>query len=310
MNEMKNVQVKQRKKKHISKSKKSEWIAAYIFIAPLVIGLLVFYIYPFFQNFWFSFNEVNRFNISTFTGLENYKILAKDKELFRTLGNTLKYVVITVPIGICLSMFLAALLNTKIKGTSIYRTIFFLPSVTMSVAIALVWKWMYNGEFGILNMFLNLFGIQGQNWLSNPKLALYMVMIVGIWMSVGYNMIIFLAGMQGISQTYYEAAALDGAGPVKQFFKITVPLVTPTIFFVMITSIISGFQVFDTIYMMIGKTSLAYENTQTLVMMFYRYAFDYGEKGYAAAISIFIFAIILLITIFQFVMQKKWINYD
>lgn len=310
MNEMKNVQVKQRKKKHISKSKKSEWIAAYIFIAPLVIGLLVFYIYPFFQNFWFSFNEVNRFNISTFTGLENYKILAKDKELFRTLGNTLKYVVITVPIGICLSMFLAALLDTKIKGTSIYRTIFFLPSVTMSVAIALVWKWMYNGEFGILNMFLNLFGIQGQNWLSNPKLALYMVMIVGIWMSVGYNMIIFLAGMQGISQTYYEAAALDGAGPVKQFFKITVPLVTPTIFFVMITSIISGFQVFDTIYMMIGKTSLAYENTQTLVMMFYRYAFDYGEKGYAAAISIFIFAIILLITIFQFVMQKKWINYD
>lgn len=310
MNEMKNVQVKQRKKKHISKSKKSEWIAAYIFIAPLVIGLLVFYIYPFFQNFWFSFNEVNRFNISTFTGLENYKILAKDKELFRTLGNTLKYVVITVPIGICLSMFLAALLNTKIKGTSIYRTIFFLPSVTMSVAIALVWKWMYNGEFGILNMFLNLFGIQGQNWLSNPKLALYMVMIVGIWMSVGYNMIIFLAGMQGISQTYYEAAALDGAGPVKQFFKITVPLVTPTIFFIMITSIISGFQVFDTIYMMIGKTSLAYENTQTLVMMFYRYAFDYGEKGYAAAISIFIFAIILLITIFQFVMQKKWINYD
>ena len=310
MNNIKNVQAKQKKKKHISKGKKNEWIAAYIFIAPLVIGLLIFYIYPFFQNFWFSFNEVNRFNVSTFTGLENYKTLVKDKELFRTLGNTLKYVVITVPVGICLSLFLAALLNTKIKGTSLYRTIFFLPSVTMSVAIALVWKWMYNGDFGILNMVLSVFGIKGQNWLSNPKLALYMVMIVGIWMSVGYNMIIFLAGMQGISQTYYEAAALDGAGPVKQFFKITIPLVTPTIFFVMITSIIGGFQVFDTIYMMIGKTSLAYEKTQTLVMMFYRYAFDYGEKGYAAAISIFIFAIILLITIFQFVMQKKWINYD
>ena len=301
MSEKEHIQTKQ--KKHISKSKRNEWIVAYIFIAPLVIGLIVFYIYPFFQNFWFSFNEVNRFNVSTFTGLQNYKNLLKDKELYQTLGNTLKYVVITVPIGICLSLFLAALLNSKIKGTSIYRTIFFLPSVTMSVAIALVWKWMYNGDFGILNMFLGVFGMKGQNWLSNPKLALYMVMIVGIWMSVGYNMIIFLAGMQGISQTYYEAASLDGAGPVKQFFKITIPLVTPTIFFVMITSIIGGFQVFDTIYMMIGKTSLAYEKTQTLVMMFYRYAFDYGEKGYAAAI-------ILLITIFQFAMQKKWINYD
>lgn len=137
-----------------------------------------------------------------------------------------------------------------------------------------------------------------------------MVMVVGIWMSVGYNMIILLAGMQGISKSYYEAAAIDGAGPVKRFFKITIPMLTPTIFFVMITSIIGGFQVFDTIYMMIGKTSLAYESTQTLVMMFYRYAFDYGQKGYAAAISIVIFAIIMLITIFQFVMQKKWVNYD
>ncbi|GAA4654641.1 sugar ABC transporter permease [Anaerocolumna aminovalerica] len=293
-----------------TKREKKEWVAAYIFIAPLVIGIFVFYIYPFIQNFWFSFNDVNRFNISTFTGLENYKALIKDKELYRTLGNTIKYVIITVPVGICLSILIATLLNAKIRGTSIYRTIYFLPSVTMSVAIALVWKWMYNGEFGILNNILGAFGIEGQNWLSNPKTALYMVMIVGIWMSVGYNMIILLAGMQGISKSYYEAAAIDGAGPVKRFFKITIPMLTPTIFFVMITSIIGGFQVFDTIYMMIGKTSLAYESTQTLVMMFYRYAFDYGQKGYAAAISIVIFAIIMLITIFQFVMQKKWVNYD
>lgn len=293
-----------------TKREKKEWVAAYIFIAPLVIGIFVFYIYPFIQNFWFSFNGVNRFNISTFTGLENYKALIKDKELYRTLGNTIKYVIITVPVGICLSILIATLLNAKIRGTSIYRTIYFLPSVTMSVAIALVWKWMYNGEFGILNNILGAFGIEGQNWLSNPKTALYMVMVVGIWMSVGYNMIILLAGMQGISKSYYEAAAIDGAGPVKRFFKITIPMLTPTIFFVMITSIIGGFQVFDTIYMMIGKTSLAYESTQTLVMMFYRYAFDYGQKGYAAAISIVIFAIIMLITIFQFVMQKKWVNYD
>lgn len=309
MSDMAKTSVKPMRRK-TTKREKKEWVAAYIFIAPLVIGIFVFYIYPFIQNFWFSFNDVNRFNISTFTGLENYKNLIKDKELYRTLGNTIKYVIITVPVGICLSILIATLLNAKIRGTSIYRTIYFLPSVTMSVAIALVWKWMYNGEFGILNNILGAFGIEGQNWLSNPKTALYMVMIVGIWMSVGYNMIILLAGMQGISKSYYEAAAIDGAGPVKRFFKITIPMLTPTIFFVMITSIIGGFQVFDTIYMMIGKTSLAYESTQTLVMMFYRYAFDYGQKGYAAAISIVIFAIIMLITIFQFVMQKKWVNYD
>lgn len=297
-------------KRKATKREKKEWVAAYIFIAPLVIGLFVFYIYPFIQNFWFSFNDVNRFNIATFTGLENYKTLLRDKELFKTLGNTLKYVLITVPVGLCFSILIASLLNSKIRGTSLYRTIYFLPSVTMSVAIALVWKWIYNGEFGILNSILGIFGIEGQNWLSNPKTALYMVMLVGIWMSVGYNMIILLAGMQGISKSYYEAAAIDGAGPLKRFFAITIPMLTPTIFFVMITSIIGGFQVFDTIYMMIGKTSLAYESTQTLVMMFYRYAFDYGQKGYAAAISIFIFAIIMLVTIFQFVMQKKWVNYD
>ena len=297
-------------RKKASKREKKEWAAAYLFIAPLVIGLMVFYIYPFIQNFWFSFNEVNRFNLATFTGLENYRTLFTDKELYRTLGNALKYVVITVPVGLCLSLLVAALLNTKVRGSSLYRTIYFLPSVTMSVAIALVWKWIYNGEFGILNSILRLFGVEGQNWLSNPRIAFYMVMIVGVWMSVGYNMIILLAGMQGISKSYYEAAAIDGAGPVKRFLTITIPMLTPTIFFVMITSIISGFQVFDTIYMMIGKTSLAYESTQTLVMMFYRYAFDYGQKGYAAAISIFIFVIIMLVTVFQFIMQKKWVNYD
>lgn len=148
-----------------TKREKKEWVAAYIFIAPLVIGIFVFYIYPFIQNFWFSFNDVNRFNISTFTGLENYKALIKDKELYRTLGNTIKYVIITVPVGICLSILIATLLNAKIRGTSIYRTIYFLPSVTMSVAIALVWKWMYNGEFGILN---NILGA----WNRGPELAL------------------------------------------------------------------------------------------------------------------------------------------
>ncbi len=180
----------------------------------------------------------------------------------------------------------------------------------MAAAVAMVWKWIYNEKMGILNSVIRGMGGKGVGWLTDPKIALYMIMIVGLWMTVGYNMIILLAGMQGISKSYYEAAAIDGAGSMQQFFKITIPMLTPTIFFVMITSIISGFQVFDVVYMMIGKTNPAYTSTQTVVMLFYRQAFDYGHKGYAAAISILIFAVIMLVTVVQLWGQKKWVNYD
>ena len=163
---------------------------------------------------------------------------------------------------------------------------------------------------GILNSGIRAVGGEGHGWLTDPHTALFCIMLVGLRMKVGYDMIILLAGMQGISNTYYEAAALDGAGPIQQFFKITIPMLTPTIFFVMITGIISGFQVFDVIFMMIGKTNPAYESTKTVVMLFYRTAFDYGYKGYAAAISILIFAAIMLVTAVQMWGQKKWVNYD
>ena len=203
-----------------------------------------------------------------------------------------------------------ALLNAGIKGKSLYRTLYFLPSVTMSAAVAMVWKWVFNEQMGILNSFIKKLGGTGHNWLTDPHTALYMIMIVGLWMSVGYNMIILLAGIQGISKSYYEAAAIDGATAIDQFFHITMPMLTPSIFFVTITSIIGGFQVFDTIYMMIGKTNPAYDSVQTIAMLFYRNAFDYGYKGYAAAISILIFAAIMVVTIIQMVGQKKWVNYD
>lgn len=297
-------------KRRANRREKKDWIAAYIFIAPVTIGLLVFYIWPFIQNVWFSFNNVNKFNVSTFIGLQNYAEMFQDKEVWRTFGNTLKYVVCVVPVGLFLSITIAALLNSKIKGTSLYRTLYFLPSVTMAAAVAMVWKWIYNEKMGILNSVIRGMGGKGEGWLTDPKIALYMVMLVGLWMTVGYNMIILLAGMQGISKSYYEAAAIDGAGTMQKFFKITIPMLTPTIFFVMITSIISGFQVFDAIYMMISKANPAYASTQTVVMLFYRQAFDYGYKGYAAAISILIFAVIMVVTVVQLIGQKKWVNYN
>lgn len=298
-----------RKRKKTTARQKKEWFAGYVFIAPVTLGLLVFYIWPFIQNFWFSFNDVNKFNVTHFIGLDNYKQLIADAEVWATFGNTLKYVIFTVPVGLFLSICIAALLNAKIRGTSIYRTLYFLPSVTMAAAVAMVWKWVFNEKIGILNSIISGLGGERVGWLTNPKTALFIVMLVGLWMSVGYNMIILLAGMQGIPKTYYEAAAIDGAGGLSQFFKITIPLLTPSIFFVMITSIISGFQVFDVVYMMIGKLSPAYDSTQTVVMLFYRQAFDYGYKGYAAAISILIFIAIMIVTIFQLICQKKWVNY-
>ena len=297
------------KKKKATARQKKDWVAGYVFIAPVTLGLLVFYIWPFIQNFWFSFNDVNKFNVTHFIGLDNYKQLIGDAEVWTTFGNTLKYVVFTVPIGLFLSICIAALLNAKIRGTSIYRTLYFLPSVTMAAAVAMVWKWVFNEKMGILNSIIAGLGGERIGWLTNPKTALFIVMLVGLWMSVGYNMIILLAGMQGIPKTYYEAASIDGAGGLAQFFKITIPLLTPSIFFVMITSIISGFQVFDVVYMMVLKSNPAYESTQTVVMLFYRQAFDYGYKGYAAAISILIFIAIMIVTIFQLIGQKKWVNY-
>ena len=305
---MKSAEKLQGKKAGLS-WKVKDWIAGYIFIAPVTIGLMVFYIWPFIQNFWFSFNDVNKFNVTHFIGLDNYRQMLSDKEVFQSFGNTLKYVVVTVPVGLFLSLVIAALLNAKIKGKSIYRTLYFLPSVTMAAAVAIVWKWVFNEKMGILNAVITSFGGPRIGWLTNSKTAIFVIMLVGLWMTVGYNMIILLAGMQGISKTYYEAAAIDGAGSLTQFFKITIPLLTPTIFFVMITSIISAFQVFDVVYMMVLKSNPAYESTQTVVMLFYRQAFDYGYKGYAAAISILIFAVIMLITLIQFSVQKKWVNY-
>lgn len=298
-------------KKKATRRQKKDWVAGYLFIAPVTIGLFIFYVFPFFQNFWFSFNDVNKFNMATFNGIENYKQLFNEPELLLALKNTFLYAVITVPVGLIISLVLATFLNSKIKGKGLYRTIYFLPSVTMAAAVALVWKLIFNGDYGILNEVLGIFGIEGQSWLTNPHTALFCVMLVGIWGGAGYNMIILLAGMQGVSKSYYEAAEIDGAGPVQRFFKITIPLVSPTIFFVTITGLIGAFQVFDTLYMMVDMDkNPAFNAIKTVNVLFYQNAFVYGYKGYAAAISIFMFVIIMIITAIQLWGQKKWVNYD
>ena len=285
------------------------WAVAYLMIAPVTLGLFIFYLWPFVQNIWFSFNDVNKFNMTSFVGLENYKQLLTDKTVWQSLYNSLRYVLIVVPVGLFLSTALAALLNTKIKGQGLYRILYFLPSVTMSAAVAMIWKWMFNERMGILNAILQALGLEGHNWLTNADTALYCIAVVGIWMGVGYNMVILLAGMQNISKTDYEGMQIDGAGKIRMFFSLTLPLLSPTIFFVTITSFIGSFQVFDVIYMMIGPQNPAFADTQSVVMLYYQTAFEYGYKGYAAAISVLIFFVILIVTIIQMILQKKWVTY-
>ncbi len=282
----------------------------YGMIFPLFAGLAVFYYYPVFKVIYDSFFNVGAFDRRTFVGLSNYIQMISDATMWKSLGNTFLYVLLIVPTTVFLALILAQMLNTGIKGRGFFRVIYFIPTVTMSVAVAMMWRWIFNGDFGIFNYVITMFGGTPQYWLSDPKTAILCISVVSVWMSVGLNMIILLAGIQGIPAHFYEAARLDGASKTRQFFNITIPLVTPTLFFVVITTMISTLQIFDVIYMMIAPKSAALNETQSVVVYFFRNAFEYSKKGYASAIAVFLFVIILVITALQMRLQKKWVNYD
>jgi multiple sugar transport system permease protein len=287
-----------------------DMLSAYIMIAPLMIGLFIFYIWPVFQTFYFSFTKWGAFGKYKWTGLTNYEHLLHDPDLGRALLNTVIYILLSVPGSLILAIVIAVLLNQKIRGVGIYRTLYYLPAVTMPAAIAMVWRWLYNGDYGLINYILGLFAIHGPRWISDSSIALYSIILVAIWAAIGNNMILFLAGLQGIPSVYYEAAAIDGAGPLPRFFRITLPLLSPTIFFALVTSLIGAFQVFDLIFLMSGPNSPTIDATKTVVYLFYQYAFINNDKGYAATIAVLLFVIILLITIVQFRLQRRWVHYS
>lgn len=279
-------------------------------ILPTLAGVIIFSIWPLIQSFYLSFTKWGAFGFYEWGGTINFERMLTDETLWMSMKNTLVYTIGSVPIGIALSIIVAVLLNAKIKGVSVYRTLYFLPVVTMPVAVAMVWRWLYNADFGLINHVLRSIGIEGPRWLTDPKFAMTSLIIVSIWSSIGYNMVIFLSGLQGISKQYYEAAEIDGASSFVQFFRITLPMLTPTIFFVTVTSLISSFQVFELIFTMIGLNSPVVRQTQSVVFYFYRQAFVNMDKGYAAAISLLLFVIILAVTIVQFRLQKRWVHYE
>ncbi|MDF2595457.1 MAG: sugar transporter permease [Clostridia bacterium] len=293
-----------------SKKQINEWCWGWFLIAPTVIGLFILNIIPIFQTLYLSFFKSGDFGKGNiFIGLDNYKKMLSDLQVWYAVGNTLKYTVIVVPLTIIISMIIAALLNDKVRGKSLYRTIYFIPMVAAPAAITMVWKWLYNNQFGLLNVFFEKLGGSPINWIDDPKVAIISVAVIGIWSTVGYNMVLLLAGLQEIPRDYYEASNVDGASPIVQFFKITLPLISPTLFFVMVTTIIQSMQVFDVIYMMINVTSPAYDKTVSLVYLFYNNSFKYSNKGYGSAIVMLLLAIIIIITVIQMKIQKKWVNY-
>ncbi len=286
---------------------RNEFMWGWLFILPTMIGLIILNIIPIFQTIWESFFKTGDFGRGNiFIGAENYIRLFKDAEVWQSVLNTFKYAIVEVPFSIALSLVLAVLLNRKMKGVSTYRTIFFLPMVAAPAAVAMVWRWLFNTEFGLLN---HIFGGNVQ-WISDPKIAVFSIAVIGIWSIIGYNMVLFLAGLQEIPRDYYEAADIDGANGIEQFFNITVPLLSPTIFFVSITRIIGGLQVFDLIFMVMDKNNPALYKTQSIVYLFYQNSFVENNKGYGSTIVVLLIAIIMVITVFQMIAQKKWVYYN
>ena len=256
-------------------------------------------------------NDVGPFGNATFVGFANYAQLFSDDVFITSLRNTFVYSLIVL-LGIPIAVVIAALLNTPgLRARGVYRTLFFLPVVTLPAVVAIVWRLIYNGDYGILNQVLGPLGIQGTSWVTNPQTALVAISVVGIWMGLGTNIVILLAGLQSIPDTAFEAAKIDGAGPIRTFFSITVPLLSPSIFIVSVIGIIKSLQVFDIVYLMLGGDQNPVKpEVRIVVYTFYQFGFGRNQYGYAAAIGFALMVIVLILTAVQFRLQKKWVHYE
>lgn len=294
-------------KKEMTTAQKKEAIWGLLFISPTILGLLLLNFYPAISTMYQSMCKTGDFGRgNVFVGLTNYSAVLSSKETWQALFNTIKYTLIEVPFGVSISMILAVFLQGKIVGKSIFRTIFFLPMVCAPAAVAMVWKWLFNQQFGLLN---NVF--HGNiAWISNPNIAWISIGIIGVWSIIGYNMVLFIGGLQEIPRDFYEAAEIDGASSVRQFFSVTIPLLSPTSFFIVQTRIIGALTIFDLMFMVMDKTNVALFKTQSIVYLFYTYAFTNGNKGYGAALVMVLVIFIMLVTFILQKLEKKFVFYN
>ncbi len=283
-------------------------VSGYLFIGLYVIGLLVFTAYPFVMSLYYSFTDYNTLYDANFIGFGNYiKMFTADKRFWVSFGVTVKFTLIGVPLKLAFSLLIALILSKKTKLTNFYRAAFYVPSLLGGgVAIAITWKQLWATD-GVINHFLEMFGIPGNDWLTDPNTALYVLILLGVW-AFGSQMLIFLAAIKDVPTSLYEAATLDGSNGVQKFFKITLPMITPSLFFNLINGIIGSLQAFNSAYLISeGKplnTTLYYGLYQ------YRQAFDYHNMGYAAAMAWFLMIVIVALTAVTFKSSSAWVYYQ
>lgn len=290
------------------KTKKRREIIPYFFISPWIIGFLVFTIGPLVFSLVMSFFDWPVIGDPTFVGFGNYiEMFTKDKQVVKSLLISIRYAAIFVPLNLCIALFLAMLISQPVKGVKAYRTIFYMPTVISGVAISIIWGWILNSKYGILNYLLSFIGIEGPQWLVDPKWAILAVVIASAF-GVGSMMLIFYTNIKGIPIDLYEAASLDGASPARQFFSITLPIITPTLLFNLITSIISSFQQVTLVMLLTGGGPM--KSTYFYGLMTYNNAFDHHKLGYASANAWVMFVIILCLTALVFRSSSAWVFYE
>lgn len=284
-----------------------------LMILPNTIGLAVFYIIPIIISIVLGLFEWDGFSSASFIGFENFSKLIKDELFLNSIKNTFIYTLTVVPCIVILSVVLSTLLESTKQGFSkTLRFIYLLPMMTMPTAAAVIWKWILNTNYGVLNCFLANFGIEKISWLATQEHILTSISIIGTWIGFSTSFIIISAGLKGIPNVYYEAAEIDGATKLRQFFTVTLPMITPSIFFIIVNQLIICFQVFDTVLVILGAapSGVLKKAGNSMVMTIYQNGFIHFKMGYSSAQAFILFLIILLITIIQFKGQKKWVNYD
>lgn len=299
---------------NIKKSRMSasaqEAIWGYVFLSPWLLGIIFFVGGPIIASLVLAFCRWDLIQPPQFVGLDNFvKMFTSDKRFWVSLFNTFYYTVFAVPLGIIGSILVALLMNQKWRSVRMLRTIYYLPSVTAGVASSIIWMWLLNPDFGLINYGLSLLGIKGPLWLADTTWAKPALIIMSLW-GVGGNMIIYLAGLQGIPRQLYEAAEIDGAGMWNKFVYVTIPMLTPVIFFNLIMSIVWSFQVFTQVYVMTGGQGGPADATLVLVLYIYQHAFQFHNMGYASALSWVLFIIIMIFTLIQFQFAGGWVHYE
>ena len=287
----------------------AEWLAGYAFLAPSFIILAVFTYFPVAYAIGLSFF---RWRIMrgepTFNGLTNYELLLTSEDFWQAVGNTVYFAVGAIPTGMAVSLFIALLLNRPLRARTIYRTAFFLPTVTSMVAVSVVWMWIYHPDVGLMNYLLNLLHLPSIRWLNDPRWAMPALIILGVWKGLGYNVIIYLAGLQNIPQHLYEAAQIDGANRLQLFRHVTWPLLTPTTFLILIMAVINSFQSFTEFHVMTQGGPIG--STTVIVYYLYQQAFQQFNMGYGSALAIVLFLIILGLTLIQNKMLGSKVHYQ